>query len=226
MDTRYWNKSTLYEYVDGLRKAICGTSNVFPINSKELAARCIRNLLLEEIVFSNTDICGILYKRDHSASIALNARRSVEIQNFDCAHELIHYFFHDIDYGPRICSDRDGNSISQDAYIEWQANEGAAQLLMPYQDFIPRFLSMISPSLSVTNFHAVEDLARYYFVSSAVIGVRIKLLSYEIDQYRNGCPVNQIQLLSKRQLEKRSIRVTPYLAILDFGLDLYLSSAM
>lgn len=226
MNTRYWNKATLYRYVDALRKGICDSSNFSPVDSEKLAMRCIKNLTIEKISFLNSDICGILYKGNYTTSIALNTKRSPEMQNFDCMHELIHYFFHDIEYCQRICSDKTGSTIRQDAYIEWQANEGAAQFLMPYQDFIPRFLPLIAQSFPCTSFQTVDDLAQFYRVTPAVIEVRINQLSYEIDQYRQGRSLEQIQLLSKKKREQQGIKVTPYLALLDFALDSFIESVV
>ncbi len=216
----------LYKHVDTLRESLFVSSKFFPISSEMLARRYIKNLTLERLPFLNPDICGILYKGNNSTSIALNAKRSQEMQNFDCMHELIHYFFHDIEYCQRICSDKAGTTICQDAYIEWQANEGAAQFLMPYQDFIPRFLPLISQQFPCDSFQTVENLAQFYRVTPAVIEVRINQLSYEIDQYRQGRSLEQIQLLSKKKREQQGIKTTPYLALLDFALDSYIDSAM
>jgi len=124
MNTRYWDKTTLYWQVDALKKRL--RSLYFfdntGIDAKNLAYQCVNNLAIQEVLFDNTKICGILYKGDRKTSIALNARRTAEMQNFDCMHELIHYFLHDVCYCQCICSDEQGGRcIQQDRIQEWQA---------------------------------------------------------------------------------------------------------
>ena len=107
MNTRYWNKTNLYRQVDALKKELQSlyVFNATGIDSKGLAYQCVNNLAIREIPFDNTKICGILYKGDRKTAIGLNVNRTPEMQNFDCMHELIHYFFHDICYCQCICSD-------------------------------------------------------------------------------------------------------------------------
>ena len=206
MDTRFWDKATLYGYVDALKKQLSISQQTFPVDSKVLAGQYTRNLTIEVIPFPSDKICGILYRGDNSTSIALNASRSPNMQNFDCMHELIHYFFHDINYCQRICCEENGTGgkIEQDTYIEWQANEGAAQFLVPYQDFIPTYVSLsrkyAHDSFAETN--VVEILADMFFVSQKVISNRIDTLNYEIYTYLNGVPITNIIPRSKSNLKK------------------------
>lgn len=168
MNTRYWNKTNLYRQVDALKKELQSlyVFNATGIDSKGLAYQCVNNLAIREIPFDNTKICGILYKGDRKTAIGLNVNRTPEMQNFDCMHELIHYFFHDICYCQCICSDeQSGEYIQQDRIQEWQANEGAAQFLVPYQDFIPRFTKLLNSG--VTGVQSI--LAEYYNVTTQVI---------------------------------------------------------
>ncbi len=62
----------------------------------EIVQRHVKNPKLEYVPFPTTKICGILYKGDRSTAIALNDKHTKAMQNFDCMHELIHYFLHDI----------------------------------------------------------------------------------------------------------------------------------
>ncbi len=146
--------------------------------------------------------------------ILLNSSRSCWEQNFDCTHEMLHLILHRKDKGQVFfCTD----TVSDKQYpiIEWQANEGAAELLVPYQDFIPRFANLL-------RFNAVgitSLLAEYYYVTTKVISNRIDNLAYEIDQYRAGRRIDQIKLLSHRQLKRIGITPTCYKAVLDFALD-------
>lgn len=197
MKTEYWTKRMLYEFVDALRTSLGITlspSN-FPLSAISIGKEHCKNLTIEKIPFPTPYICGILYKGDNSTSIALNANRDDCMQNFDCMHELIHYFFHDISYCQLMCSEK---KISQDSYIEWQANEGAAQFLVPYQVFIPKYLKLERKyAHSFWEDDSIEDLAKYFNVSSRVIKNRINSLEAEIAQYKRNQQINSLMIISK-----------------------------
>jgi Zn-dependent peptidase ImmA (M78 family) len=201
MDTQFWSKLDLYQSVDDLidLMGISLTGGSFPLKSLDLAYRFCHNFSLEIIPFPSTKICGILCRDDNRTEIALNERRDKIMQNFDCMHELIHYFFHD---GPVFnCAEKSNRSI------EWQANEGAAQALVPYQLFIPEYVSrMKSCSRNQCNTIIIHsDLAELFNVTTVVIRNRINSLEYEIYQYLRGIPLSDIVILSKKQLERRGI---------------------
>ena len=197
MKTEYWTKRTLYNQVDALKHKL-GLDNIdisYPVDSKKLAKKYCKNVVLEEIEFPSHYICGILYKGDNTTSIALNSNREICQQNFDCMHELIHYFFHNISYCQLMCSDK---NIKQDSYIEWQANEGAAQFLVPYQIFIPKYLELEKKyAHSFWEDDSIEELAKYFNVSYGVIKNRINSLETEILQYKKGKSINSLVVISK-----------------------------
>ena len=218
METKFWNKTTLYSHIDSLKTQLGVPFAQYPIDSQSLAYKCIRNLFIDYIPFPSTKICGILYKGNTSTSIALNANRTVQMQNFDCMHELIHYFLHNVSYCQCICCDEQGSKyIQQDRIQEWQANEGAAQFLVPDQDFIPHFSARLDEQ--GTSWSIQSELASYYGVSTQVINIRIESLSYEISQYRNGVPIEKVELLSRNQRRARGIKATNYSALCDFALE-------
>ena len=199
MRTEYWTKQMLYNQVDNLKYelGLDFTNMSYPINSKELAKKYYKNVVIEEIKFPSQYICGILYKGDISTSIALNSRREACQQNFDCMHELIHYFFHDISYCQLMCSDK---SVKQDSYIEWQANEGAAQFLVPYQIFIPKYLEL-ERKFAKSNWDDLylDELCSYFNVSPSVIQNRINSLETEILQYKKGQDIKSLAVISKNR---------------------------
>ena len=174
---KYDTKETIYRTIDKLRYSL-GISS-YPINAKLIAQSCCKAPKIEYLDFDTNDICGILYKGDVSTTIALNRSRSESQQNFDCMHEEIHYFSHDISYCKCVCSEK---VIRQERSIEYQANEGAAQLLVPYQDFIPRFVGCLGKKQQHPWIQ--NDLAEFYCVTPQVINNRMDNLSYEIDQFR------------------------------------------
>lgn len=195
----------MYKQVDNLKSKL-DIVNIFPIFSKTLAQNYTKNPIIEELPFPSNKICGILYKGDTSTSFALNSGRTPEMRNFDCMHELIHYFFHDIKQCQRICCDeqRNGGRIEQDTYIEWQANEGAAQFLVPYQTFIPDYIresQLHARDPLLTRDDICKILAPRYFVSPKVISNRIDSLNYEIYQFLHGTPIFEIVPLSKTKLK-------------------------
>ena len=147
-------------------------------------------------------------------TIVLNEKRSPEEQNFDYAHELMHLAHH------RNLSSRfncfSEVQLQQNSYIQWQANEGATQLLVPYQDFIPRFLRDYDSQKIFEFFDIIGTLAFHYGVTPQVILNRIECLSYEMDQYLQGVDLCSLKFLSKNQRTKLGIRPTNYFCYVNF----------
>lgn len=197
MKTERWTKQMLYNNIDNLKYelGLDMTDASYPIDTKKLAKKYCKNVYIDEIDFSNQYICGILYKGNTTTSIALNANREQCQQNFDCMHELVHYFFHDISYCQLMCSEK---TIEQDFYIEWQANEGAAQFLVPYQLFIPKYLEL-EEKYAQSNWDNpyLDELCHYFNVSPKVIENRINSLETSILQYKRGQDIKALTLISK-----------------------------
>jgi Zn-dependent peptidase ImmA (M78 family) len=193
-------------YVNELASSLNITQDDFPINAEYIARKHCNNVTIEQLPFPSTDICGILYKGKNSTSIALNASRSDTMRNFDCMHELIHYFFHDIEDRQYICSVGNSGecSIVQDSYTEWQANEGAAQFLVPYESLLPLIKEKGYYLGSYDGIYSLrEGLANKFNVTEDVIRIRFESLKYEIHQHLNGCNLDKIRILSaKKQTEK------------------------
>lgn len=184
MDTSYWDKKKLYNEIDKLKYKLGINNNInsYPLDPLKIAKNSCQNLLIEKIPFSNSKICGILYKGNTTTTIALNKQRDIPMQNFDCMHELIHYFIHDISYCKLICSD---NVIKQDTYIEWQANEGAAQFLVPYQIFIPKFLELEEQyAQSYFEDDSIDILSKIFNVTTGMIINRVNSLEHSILHYK------------------------------------------
>ena len=126
-----------------------------------------------------------------SSVILVNSNKSPLDQRFDLAHELIHFWFH-----PSQTSFSFQKPHLRDKEKEWQANEGAAELLLPYKDFIPRFVK--TAKYVEENYEPLEEvyneLARFYKVMPIVVDYRIRNLESEILQYINGTPIERIVL--------------------------------
>ncbi|MCL2168916.1 MAG: ImmA/IrrE family metallo-endopeptidase [Defluviitaleaceae bacterium] len=200
---KFLNKAGLYKLVS--EKAASLDFNMsapnYKIDSISLAYEVCLNLRIEMLNFTGTKICGILYKGKNSTTIGLNARRSLFGQNFDCMHELIHYWFHDEENF--LCTPPDFSPASRlAAHLEWQANEGAAQFLMPYQSFIPNysnahdhFYSRLAPERAKDA--VVEHLANHYFVGQMAVGYRLNSLQKEISQFVHGVKIEDIKVLAR-----------------------------
>lgn len=199
---KYWNKQTLYKNVDKLIEQLDLTYEDYPLDSIKLAQKFCVDLQLEKISFDK--LCGILY-RGKSTYIALNSNRTPEQQNFDCMHELIHYFFHN-DESSFQCINPEKGIIQQNDRLEWQANEGAAQALVPYQLFIPMYVNMSIKHKCDPLDKFTLDLAKKFGVSDRIITMRIKNLEYEIYQYYfKHKKICDIQLLSHAKLQQQGL---------------------
>lgn len=138
--------------------------------------------------------------------ILLNCYRSDKEQNFDCGHEYIHLCFHrNLDKKIFNCLD---TNIKQDEYIEWQANEGAAEMLVPFGVLLP--LIKTGP-FSMANPYDIAYLKDYaadmFNVTRTVIEYRLESLKYEIHQYINGIPLRDIKMLSLSQQKRQKINI-------------------
>lgn len=203
-------KQQLYRLIEEIRKNY-GIGYAPPYDAKSL---CITIFGLHLSIFDlkTPKLRGISHIP--SKSVLIDAKLSDEEQNFYCMHEIIHQTAHK-GRPTKTYSCYDGTRADQDSFIEWEANEGAAQFLVPYQDFIPRFTSLFSDKAS--DIQGV--LAEHYHVTPQVINIRMNSLAYEIDQYRTGVQLDRIELLSRRQCERRGISPTCYQAYCDFLFD-------
>lgn len=204
-------KQQLYHHADALRKQL-GIPSEAPINALVLWRKVGFDIINH--VFDTSGFCAAAYAGDRSDTIILNYARSDIEQNFDCTHEVIHLTKHrDENCGVFQCFYE-----NQDTFLEWEANEGSAQFLVPYQDFIPRFIYN-TPNIASIPYDILKKLADHYYVSVPVIELRLKNLSYEIDQYRRGVSIENIELLSRNQQKMRGIQTSCYDNILHYELD-------
>lgn len=172
-------------------------SDDYQINSIEIANKICTNLEIEYLDFKERKICGILHKGEHGTFMALNNKRSDKGRNFDCMHEVVHYVMHN--NNDFYCNENSNN------YFEWQANEGAAQFLVPYQIFIPKFVEIYYQlyksyenhydSKLITNLTVIH-LSWMFNVGEKVIENRIKNLQSEIIQYCDTRSINNIKIVS------------------------------
>lgn len=139
--------------------------------------------------------------------IILNAYRNKIEQNVDCAHESIHITYHRNENSKSFnCFDT--ALPSQDKYLEWQANEGGAELLVPYKTLLPiikKYYYCLNNYLDI--YMLKEELIHRYNVTNAVIKYRLESLKFEIEQYVNGVPIQDLRILSYSSQLKQNIKV-------------------
>lgn len=142
--------------------------------------------------------------------ILLNAARTIMEQNFDCVHEMVHLFKHrKLDKKTFNCFDK--VAATQDPFLEWQANEGAAEFLVPYSIFIPLAKEFLDFSFTKINIDAFKTYASNIFkVPPAVIKYRLDSLKYEMYQYYAGIDIKNIKILSMHQQAKLNIAVISF----------------
>lgn len=139
--------------------------------------------------FQSARLCGVLIRGEYLAQIALNENASPQSQRFTLSHELSHYLLHQ-QHTQFLC---DGCERSP---LEWQANEAAAELLLPYRIFLPILSNIRSNSNRLSS---LLDLSQRFGVSTQMVRNRVESLSYELWQYREGVPLDKLKLVSRRR---------------------------
>ena len=217
----YYTKENLYREINQFRRFLGIAPNDYPYDLISLLKR-YRGLSISCVPFNTPGLRGICSfgKNGQDDVILLNSNRTPQECNFDCAHEAIHLSLHRHEQRPVFsCSDRVLDK--QNPFLEWHANEGGAELLVPYGDFIPRFHALYEEQCRFPQSHLGirSQLAEQYNVTRQVIVNRIENLRYEIDQYANGTPIEEIRILSARRQKELGIVSTDYNARCDFIFD-------
>ena len=199
-------KRELYRFIDRLRIQLGVKPLSQPIDTIAFC-RSQKNIELVYHPFSTSGFCAAALLGEKGDTIVLNVRHSVEELNFDCGHELIHLTKH---RGLGLSSFHCFDTLKpkQDPFIEWEANEGAAELTVPYRSFLP-LLSDAYPQLRTwqdMDFLRYR-LARRYQVTETVIAYRMESLKYEFFQYLSGTPLEDLHFLSRRELSKQGVSI-------------------
>ena len=200
--TVYITKASLYQRVQNVRKQLNITLLDYPINSISLFTETMGRKL-GYAPFKKSALRGVasIDKENPVRDvILLNASRTKLEQNFDCAHEIIHTIAHRNLPGVSSFNCFETVSEKQDPFIEWQANEGAAELLVPYKDFIPTYIELSRKNArSWYGTPPLKELTERYNVTETVIQNRISSLNYEIYQYMEHGDINRIEILSQNK---------------------------
>lgn len=203
----YINKSELYKAIDGIKTSLGIDIINYPIDTISLC-NSFDNITLGSHNFNSSGLRGMVYiaqTEDESNVILLNEKRNKQEQNFDCTHEYMHVNFHSNTKTKAFrCYDK--IHPAQDPFLEWQANESAAEFLLPYKEILLQFkYTSLKYSEDIKRFK--EQLCECFNVPPAVVAYRLESLKYEMWQQRHGISIENIIVLSKHQQELQNINV-------------------
>ena len=157
-----------------------------------LIADTLPGVELYETPFASAGLRGLLVtSHDKSgARIILNARRSAEEQMFDLSHELVHFALHpptDTVHG-------------YSPFMEWQANEGAAELLLP-RTLLLHLLAETRERIRspYDASRLIQSLARRQGIRESVIRWRVWSLRQDAALVLAGTDPDCIPLLPQRR---------------------------
>lgn len=202
----YIDKASLYRRIQNVRNQLRITHQDYPLDSLQLCSKVLEKKI-GYAPFKAPALRGMaaIDKSNHKNDvILLNSARTKIEQNFDCAHEIIHTIAHRNLPGITSFNCFETVGKKQDPFIEWQANEGAAELLVPYKHFIPIYVNLSRKY--ARNFNKTppeKELSTMYNVTEAVISHRINALNYEIYQYLEHGDINNIEILSQAKQQQR-----------------------
>lgn len=196
-------KRELYNFVEKLRNAL--NINQYPINTVDILANDdTTDLYFRD--FNTVGMCGTALLGSKVDTVVLNSRRDICEQNFDGSHEIIHLAKHR-DENVQFFNCFEKTHPKQNLYLEWEANEGGAELVMPYRDFFPIIKSNFRNISTSSDIKLLRlELAQRYHVTKSVVEVRLESLKYELYQYLNGTDINDIYFLSNRAQERQGIQ--------------------
>lgn len=205
---RHCTKAELYRAVDALRHSLEIDRLPLPL---DLISVCenLPNVALGFPPFKTPGLKGVscLSVGDDPDVILLNGNLSWRENNFTCGHELIHITLHR--GGPAKsfnCFEK--ARPNQDSFLEWQANEGSAELLLPARVLLPRVQEQFSSLHTWQDFFRFKGaLAEEFRITEAVITFRFESLKYEIHQALQGTPLEEIRMLSASKQREAGIRV-------------------
>lgn len=206
-------KKELYDVIEHFRQK-CGIStNDYPLNTRSICQWL--GVIVDEMPIKTPGLRGISHPKDSNDPcdndlIALKSGQSSGEQNFYCAHELMHLLFHR-NKSQKTYKCYDDLQEKQNSFEEWQANEGAAELLVPYQIFIPLYVkrARLHARESLFEYDINADLAAAFSVTPGVIANRANSLVYQIDYYIQHGTLEQVPIYSRNGLHRIGWAVSP-----------------
>lgn len=202
------SKFDLYKCVEQIRLQLKLDITSYPINTIKLC-NGLNNVEMIYHDFNTRGVCGAILLGDIKDTVILNSLRSESELNFDCGHELVHMHKHrSSGVDCFSCVELKAAIQPKASFFEWEANEGAAELLVPLGLFLPWVRSAFpyfKTASDIANFK--EECAYKFQVSPAVIKYRLESLKYEIYQHCNGVNLNEVKILSGNQQKSMGIKI-------------------
>jgi len=196
------------------------------INPFSIIFKYPETLKLQYHSFDSDKIGGFIIKNNPNVShslITLNDTRAPESIKFNCCHELVHFFTHPCD--SYTCA----SFVKDLDPFEYQANEGAAELLAPYRDAVPfiaeqwelaRIISEKEPRWGALPYaFIILRVSQRYDVSEWIAEYRISSLTYEAYQYINGKDIDHLDIISKRKQDEMGIELPPLSTLCRSGIE-------
>ena len=129
------------------------------------------------------ELSGMIFLKDNQAVIGVNAHHSPNRQRYTIAHELGHYFLHEdiLRQGAHVDTmitmlNRDQDAALGTINIEIEANQFAAELLMP-RHMIEKYLNSEGlGSAAKSDDAVVESMAKAFKVSTAAMAIRLAIV--------------------------------------------------
>jgi len=169
-------REELYLHVAALRRK--WRLPLYPVDPFEVIP-LLPNVDLRDAALSTPGLNAFIVTagNDGTAMIVLNRRRSPAQQRMDLAHELMHYALHK----PSIQSRR------YSSFAEWQADEGAGELLMPRQVILEEAANVRDALHTPGNIERfLRELSERFEVSGSMMAARTKSLRGDIMAVLNG----------------------------------------
>ena len=199
-------KQELYRFVDWMHDPLNLEINCFPVDTLSVCKSLPKTKMLYH-EFDTAGLCASSILGDELDLIILNSARSQLEQNFDCGHEIVHKYKHrGIGQDVFSCVAVKNNYNESSGFFEWEANEGSAELLVPYYSILPEIKKaypFLNKSKDFIQFK--RDMSDKYGVTPSVIEIRFESLKYEIQQHIEGIPIKNIKLLTKKQQHNQHI---------------------
>lgn len=176
----YIERAELYEKIDLVRQILGIRLKDYPIDFNDVYAELSDVLSISYEPFTYKKFCGLLIrnKLPYASHVVINSNLTPADQYFAMVHELVHFFCHNLDRF--MC-----NPFTNVVYgkFEWQANEGAAELILPRKFFVEDFNISMQEYGDINK--AIKNTAKVYKVNEQVVKYRLMNLQDEFLQYKN-----------------------------------------
>ena len=191
------SRSALYKALDGCRQQL-SLSLEQPVDPYRLAVQLGCDVAVH--FFECQAVAGMLLQSAKEeppflAVALLNGARTSQSQRFTLAHEMVHFMLHPR-IPQRICRD---SAAAGSVPLEWEANEGAAELLLPYRRMLPFLASMAALPFP----QKVQRISARFQVSLITARFRLEGLKGDWEDYMSGTALSALPLLSRRAREQR-----------------------